>query len=101
MRISDWSSDVCSSDLVMLTGDNRTTAEAVARKLGIDAVEAEVLPDQKSAVVLRLQREGHVVAMAGDGVNDAPAPAAADRSEERRVGKEGVRPWRSRWAPEQ
>src|SRR3546814_12557569 len=78
MRISDWSSDVCSSDLVMLTGDNRTTAEAVARKLGIDAVEAEVLPEQKSAVVLRLQREGHIVAMAGDGVNDAPALAAAD-----------------------
>src|SRR3546814_6371131 len=62
----------------MLTGDNRTTAQAVARKLGIDVVEAEVLPDQKSAVVLRLQREGRVVAMAGDGVNDAPALAAPD-----------------------
>jgi heavy metal translocating P-type ATPase len=64
--------------LVMLTGDNRTTALAVARRLGIKEVEAEVLPDQKSAVVERLRREGRVVAMAGDGVNDAPALAAAD-----------------------
>ena len=64
--------------VVMLTGDNRTTAEAVARKLGIDAVEAEVLPDQKSAVIEKLKREGQIVAMAGDGVNDAPALAAAD-----------------------
>ena len=64
--------------IVMLTGDNRTTAEAVARRLGIDEVEAEVLPDQKSAVVQTLKRKGRVVAMAGDGVNDAPALAAAD-----------------------
>jgi Cu+-exporting ATPase len=64
--------------IVMLTGDNRTTADAVARKLGIDEVEADVLPDQKSAVVTRLKAEGRVVAMAGDGVNDAPALAAAD-----------------------
>jgi P-type Cu+ transporter len=63
---------------VMLTGDNRTTAEAVARKLGIDEVEAEVLPDHKSKVVQRLKKDGRVVAMAGDGVNDAPALAAAD-----------------------
>jgi Cu+-exporting ATPase len=64
--------------VVMLTGDNRTTADAVARRLGIDEVEAEVLPDHKSAVVERMRREGRVVAMAGDGVNDAPALAAAD-----------------------
>ena len=64
--------------VVMLTGDNRTTAAAVARRLGIDAVEADVLPDQKADVVARLKQEGRVVAMAGDGVNDAPALAAAD-----------------------
>ena len=64
--------------VVMLTGDNRTTAQAVARRLGIAEVEGEVLPDQKNAVVERLRHEGRVVAMAGDGVNDAPALAAAD-----------------------
>lgn len=64
--------------VVMLTGDNHTTASAVARSLGIEEVEAEVLPDQKSAVVERLKGEGRIVAMAGDGVNDAPALAAAD-----------------------
>ena len=64
--------------IVMLTGDNRTTAQAIAHCLGIDEIEAEVLPDQKSAVVEKLKREGRVVAMAGDGVNDAPALAAAD-----------------------
>ena len=64
--------------VVMLTGDNRTTAQAVARRLGIAEVEAEVLPDQKSAVVEKLRREGRTVVMAGDGVNDAPALAAAE-----------------------
>ncbi len=64
--------------VVMLTGDNKTTAQAVARRLGISDIEAEVLPDQKSAVVEKFRREGRVVAMAGDGVNDAPALAAAE-----------------------
>jgi P-type Cu+ transporter len=63
--------------VVMLTGDNKTTAQAVAKRLGIKEVEAEVLPNQKSQVIEKLTREGRVVAMAGDGVNDAPALAAA------------------------
>ncbi|MGE5326406.1 MAG: copper-translocating P-type ATPase, partial [Deltaproteobacteria bacterium] len=63
--------------IVMVTGDSRTTAQAVAQKLGIDAVEAEVLPEQKGEVIKRLQSEGRVVAMAGDGINDAPALARA------------------------
>ncbi len=64
--------------VVMLTGDNRTTANAIARRLGLTKVEADVLPDQKAEVVAKLKREGRVVAMAGDGVNDAPALAAAE-----------------------
>ena len=64
--------------IVMLTGDNRITAQAVAGKLGIADVEAEILPEQKNAIVRRLRSEGHTVAMAGDGINDAPALAEAD-----------------------
>ena len=64
--------------LVMLTGDSRTTAEAIGGKLGIDDIVAEVMPDEKAAAVSRLQKEGRVVAMAGDGINDAPALAQAD-----------------------
>jgi Cu+-exporting ATPase len=62
----------------MLTGDNRVTADAIGRRLGIDRVAVDVLPDHKSDVVNRLRQQGNVVAMAGDGVNDAPALAAAD-----------------------
>ena len=64
--------------IVMVTGDSRPTAEAVARKLGIDEVHAGVLPDQKGEIVKKLQCEGRIVAMAGDGVNDAPALAQAN-----------------------
>jgi Cu+-exporting ATPase len=64
--------------LVMLTGDTRATAEAIARRLGIDEVFAEVLPEGKREVIVRLQQDGHLVAMAGDGINDAPALAQAD-----------------------
>ena len=64
--------------VVMLTGDNRATAQAVGRKLGVGEIEAEVLPEDKGKVVERLRKEGRIVAMAGDGVNDAPALAAAD-----------------------
>ena len=70
--------------VVMLTGDSRVTAEAVARRLGIDEVHAEVLPQRKAEVVRELKEAGRVVAMAGDGINDAPALAAAT--------------WGSRWA---
>jgi Cu+-exporting ATPase len=64
--------------IVMLTGDNRTTAEAVARKVGIEEIHAEVLPEHKNDVIRRLREEGRIVAMAGDGINDAPALAQAD-----------------------
>jgi Cu+-exporting ATPase len=64
--------------IIMCTGDNRRTAESVARELGIDEVRAEVMPDEKIEIVKRLKADGKIVAMAGDGINDAPALAAAD-----------------------
>jgi Cu+-exporting ATPase len=64
--------------VVMLTGDNQTTADAVGKALGLDDIRAEILPAQKRDVILELQRQGRVVAMAGDGINDAPALAAAE-----------------------
>src|SRR5204863_307368 len=82
--------------VVMLTGDSRTTAAAVARRLGIDEVHAEVLPQEKGEVVRRLQAAGRVVAMAGDGVNDAPALAASEV--EMAGGRRKLRP-RARRAP--
>jgi Cu+-exporting ATPase len=64
--------------LVMLTGDRRESAEMIAKQLGLTEIEAEVRPEQKAAVIERLKKEGRIVAMAGDGINDAPALAAAD-----------------------